>query len=72
MDLNENFGKAIKRIRLSKNLTQKDIAKLAKISSKHYGAIERGEYSPSLNVVFKISLALEKSLSELFSEMKNK
>ena len=72
MNLNENFGRTIKRIRLEKGLTQKEIAKLAGISPKHYGSIERGEYSPSLNVVFKISLALEKSLYELFSEMKNK
>ena len=72
MNLNKNLGKVIKRIRLSKNLTQKDVAKLAGISLKYYGTIERGKSSPSLKVVFKISLALEKSLSELFSEMKNK
>ena len=37
------IGRGLKEIRLSKGMTQADVAKKADISTNHYATIERGE-----------------------------
>ena len=54
----KTFAKNIRDIRLSKKLTQEQVAASAGIAAKYLGEIERREKMPTAVVVFKISKAL--------------
>jgi len=58
MNKEELIIKFIKNIRIEKGITQEELAEKAQINEKHYGRIERGENSPSLKNLIKISSAL--------------
>lgn len=45
------IGKRFKEIRLSKGMTQADVAKKAGISTNHYATIERGETVSSVSML---------------------
>ena len=53
------FRKAIKNLRNERVLTQEELAHSANINAKHYGRIERGESSPTMNFFFLICNALD-------------
>ena len=63
----ENFGKAIKNVRLEKGLTQEFLAEKVGIHPTYVGKLESGKNNPSLKMIFKLSRALGISLCELFS-----
>ena len=52
------IGRRLKKIRVERNLTQKELASRAGIDYTYIGKIERGEQLPSLNVLIKISETL--------------
>lgn len=52
------IGRRIKRIRVEKNLTQKELASKVGIDFTYIGKIERGEQLPSLKILLKISETL--------------
>lgn len=58
--------KLLKETRLSKKLTQKELAKQLNISERHYRYIESGSRTPSLSLVLKLCEILEIGLSDLF------
>jgi len=62
-----NTGEHIKRIRLAKGLSQKEVTMTAKIDKSQYSRIENGKTDPSVSTVDKIAKALGVSLSELFA-----
>lgn len=41
----------LKAFRISKGLTQKDVAEMLKISTSHYACIEQGMHNPSTKLV---------------------
>ena len=41
----------LKAFRISKGLTQKDVAEMLKISTSHYACIEQGTHNPSTKLV---------------------
>ncbi|MCF7930690.1 MAG: helix-turn-helix transcriptional regulator [Acholeplasmataceae bacterium] len=47
-------------------MTQKDLAKAVGVSRQTIVAIEKGQYSPTLELCFKIALVFNKSLDEVF------
>lgn len=61
------FGNHLKVIRLAKNLSQEMLANDANIPINQIGRIERGEISTSLNTVYKIAIALNIEVKELFN-----
>lgn len=61
-------GSRMKQKRKELGLTQKDVAKVADISDRYYGQIERGECSPSLEVTDKIAKALETSFNWIVND----
>lgn len=63
MDIGEN----IKRIRVSKNLSQKEVITEAKLDAAQYSRIENGKTDPTFSTLEKIAKALGVSLSELFA-----
>jgi len=57
----------VRKLRFLKDeMTQKDLSKEVGVSRQTIVAIEKGQYSPSLELCFKLALAFEKSLDEVF------
>ena len=51
---------------MSGEMTQSDLAKELGVSRQTVVAIEKGQYSPSLELAFKIALVFDKPISEIF------
>ena len=63
--LDKNFlGKKFKEYRKKSGLTQEMLSEKIEISEKHYGQLERGSFSPSLETFFKLIEVLNIPLSE--------
>lgn len=58
-------GNVIARYREKKGLTQEVLSGLADIGRTHLSAIERGERKPTLETLYRISLALEVKMSTI-------
>lgn len=67
MDSTENFGKVIKRQRVTVPLTLKELSEATGISPSHLGRIERGERFPSARTLRKIARPLGFEEDELFT-----
>lgn len=63
------LGEVIRRLRLEKNLSQKDLGERIGKTSYLISAIERGVVSPSIETLVDIAKVLEKPLSEIFLEI---
>ena len=57
------IGERLKEIRNTKQLTLDDVAELTGVSKPMLGQIERGQSSPTINVLWKISTGLKIPLS---------
>ena len=62
------ISNAIRRLRFERNeMTQQDLAERVGVTRQTINAIEAGKYSPSLEVAFRIAVALGVRLEEVFS-----
>ncbi len=59
------FGKNLKQIRLSKNLTQELLAFNADIAISQIGRLERGEINATISTLLALSKALQIHYKEL-------
>jgi putative transcriptional regulator len=57
---------SIKVERAKKNITQADLAKLAKVSRQTINAMELGKYVPSTVLALKLASIFETEVSEIF------
>jgi len=69
-DLAIYFGKNLRNARTSKNISQENLAFLAKIDRSYLGRIERGEVNITLEKTYALAEALECQLCELLPNMK--
>ncbi len=60
------IGRKIKKLRLERNLTQRQLSQIAGMSGPHYGLIEAGVGNVTLLVLVKIGQALGVSVSVFF------
>jgi ribosome-binding protein aMBF1 (putative translation factor) len=67
-ELAKAFGLAVRGIRLGRGISQEGLAAIAEIERAHMGRIERGEKTPSLRLIMKISQALKISSAEIMTE----
>lgn len=65
------FGRAVRRLRQRKGLSQEQLADESELDRSYIGGVERGERNPSLVAITKIASGLGVSLSELFAEYAN-
>lgn len=65
------FGKRVRGIRISKNISQEKLAELCGLHPTYIGQLERGEKSPTLDSIYKISNGLEVSVGKLFYNIDN-
>ncbi|MBT4732302.1 helix-turn-helix transcriptional regulator [Candidatus Woesearchaeota archaeon] len=62
------FGRAIRSIRLDKEISQEKLAELADIDRSYMGGVERGEHNLALVNIKRISDALEVSISNVMKK----
>lgn len=58
----------LKAARVERDLTQSELADRIGVTRQTIGAIEKGDYNPTINLCLKICKALGKTLDELFWE----
>ncbi|MGA2903070.1 MAG: helix-turn-helix transcriptional regulator [Candidatus Korobacteraceae bacterium] len=63
------FGRAVRKFRLQKGISQEKLAELAEIHRTYIGDVERGTRNISLVNMVRIAAALELPLSRLIQEM---
>lgn len=61
------FGKNLRELRNSKNLSQENLANDANIPINQIGRIERGEINTTITTLHSIAQALNISTSDLFN-----
>ncbi len=64
--LKENFGRRVRSFRHLRDWTQKRLAEKAGLSPEYLGEIERGEASPSFEVIGDLVEALDVNPEDLF------
>lgn len=64
--LTELLGRRIREVRVQQQISQEQLADLAKISRAHIGRIERGDMSPTVETVERIAAALDYPPNDLF------
>ena len=65
-DVSQRLGLRLRDLRNGRQLTQESVAELSDLHRVYYGRLERGEENPTLEVLVRLSLALETPLSSLF------
>ena len=61
------FGKLVRDIRISKNLTQFELANLGQFDRNYIGMLERGERNPTLLTLIRLAKALNIPLHSLIN-----
>lgn len=59
----------IRRIRVSKNISQERLAFDAGVDRSYLGSLERGEANPTVDVLDRLAETLSVPLAELFAEI---
>lgn len=62
-------GENIRRLRLAAGLSQEELAGEAGIAMRHLGRIERGEVSPTVDMLGKLAGALRLHPVDFFAEV---
>ena len=63
------LGQNIRQVRELKKISQEELGFRIKSARNYIGCIERGEKSPSLDVIFDIAQALDCATSEFFKNI---
>jgi transcriptional regulator with XRE-family HTH domain len=65
MDLSKAFGIAVRKLRLSKGLTQEQLGFEADLRRTFISSLELGEKKPSLTTIYQLAKALDIPMSKL-------
>lgn len=68
-NLTEKFGSLVRELRLEKNLSQEEFARICGIHRTYVGSIERGEKTVTIETAQKLSEALDVPLSKMFARL---
>ncbi len=60
------LGNQVKRLRLVKNITQEQLARVVGVSRQTIIAIEQGNYTPSLTLALQLAHFFKVAVEELF------
>jgi transcriptional regulator with XRE-family HTH domain len=66
MDVRKRFGRRIKEMRQAKGLSQKALARFVELDTSYIAGIEEGERDISIEMIQKLSIALQVNISALF------
>ncbi len=62
-----SFHNRVKTYRVDRNLSRKALADLIEVHPQTIGAIERGQFNPTIEIALRLSEALGVGLDALFS-----
>ncbi len=65
-------GDAIAYCRKNKGISQEVLSGLSDIGRTHLSAIERGERKPTLETLYRISIALDIKMSDIIKEIEKR
>ena len=68
----KTVGEVIAFFRKEKKISQDVLSGLADIGRTHLSAIERGERKPTLETLYKISIALDIRMSDIVEEIEKR
>jgi transcriptional regulator with XRE-family HTH domain len=68
-DIREQFGRILRKCRMTRGLTQEELAFRAGMSVPYLSDLERGHWNPSLAMVVDLARALEIHPAELLTEL---
>ena len=71
MDVNQCFGKIVRRHRQSRGLSQEQLADDSSLHRTYVSLLERGQRNPSLQVIMALAEALGVTASQLVAEMES-
>ena len=66
MNISTQLGMRIRYLRKKKGMSQEDLALDSGVNKNYLSDLERGMRNPTINVLERIALTLEVTLSELF------
>lgn len=69
MNIQEQFGKNVKKIREDKSWSQEYLSEVSGLHRTYISGIERGVRNPTIEIAFKISQSLNVPITELFKGM---
>jgi len=64
------LGAAIRRVRLSKGISQEKLALLAEVDRSYVGRVERGDNNVAVLTLSKLALALDMTMAKLMLKAK--
>ncbi len=65
MDVSKAFGVALRKLRISKGLTQEQLGFEADLRRTFISSLELGEKKPSIETIYQLSIAFEIPMSKL-------
>ena len=68
MDLKATFARAMRRLRHAQGLSQEELGEMSGLTRNYIGAVERGEYVPTLDTVEAVASALGVSAPDMLRE----
>jgi transcriptional regulator with XRE-family HTH domain len=66
--VSREFGKAVRKLRLERGITQQQLADACGLDLSYIGQIERGQRNPTLGVIHGIAKVLDTKISELLKK----
>ena len=71
MDITREVGARIRYFRTEKKISQEKLSELSDLHPSYIGQLERGEKTPSVETIYKITQGLEMTLSNFFVDLEN-
>ena len=68
-DITFRFGQVVRKLRLEQNISQEELADRCGLHRTYISDIELGKRNVSLENIERISISLNRSLSDLFKEV---
>jgi transcriptional regulator with XRE-family HTH domain len=69
MNIKQKFGLKVKELRKQKGLSQERLANLAEIDRTYLPTIEKGERNVSIEIMYKIAIALDVKIEDLLKDI---
>ena len=70
-DIQKSFGSTIRKLRISKGISQETFADLCNLHRTYISDIELGKRNVSLENIERIAIALQVPITKLFEEVEN-
>jgi len=67
LEISVAFGRVLRRLRLERGLSQETVGELANLQRKYISLLERADYQPKLETIFRLAEALGCSPSDLIA-----